>query len=265
MRIAFYSDNFYPELSGISDSIVITGRELVKRGHEVLYVAPRYAPKDYAVIKAEGVHGQGAFEEHEVDGMPVCRLPALAMANSPTGQSRIVIPRGASISFIRKFKPDVIHTQSPFGAGLEAVLAARMLRIPLVGTNHTPIEEFVQYSPIAGHSLQNAARRFYSWYYNRCLFTTTPYAALIADMRAKGFKRQAKALPNPVELPLFTVPSAAEKSEMKHALDLQGPTLLYCGRLAAEKHVDQIIEAAAKLVPNFPTLELVITGHGAED
>ena len=84
-------------------------------------------------------------------------------------------------------------------------------------------------------------------------------------MRAKGFKRQAKALPNPVELPLFTVPSAAEKSEMKHALDLQGPTLLYCGRLAAEKHVDQIIEAAAKLVPNFPTLELVITGHGAED
>ena len=37
VKIAYFSDNFYPEISGISDSIVTTGEELRKRGHEVMY------------------------------------------------------------------------------------------------------------------------------------------------------------------------------------------------------------------------------------
>ena len=53
MKIAFYADNFYPELSGIADTIITTGKELTKRGHEVVYVGPYYAPHNYALANRQ--------------------------------------------------------------------------------------------------------------------------------------------------------------------------------------------------------------------
>jgi len=114
MRIVYYADNFYPELSGITDTIITTGKELKKRGHEIAYVGPYYSPKDYAVGKRQFPLKK---EDDTIDGMPIVRLPSLPMLISPTGQSRIAIPTGASFDFIKEFKPDVIHTQSPYGVG----------------------------------------------------------------------------------------------------------------------------------------------------
>ena len=55
MRIAMFTDNFYPELSGISDSIMTTGYELARRGHEVAYYAPRYSTQDYEAMRLPDV------------------------------------------------------------------------------------------------------------------------------------------------------------------------------------------------------------------
>ena len=35
-----FADNFYPELSGIADTILITGTELAKMGHEITFFVP---------------------------------------------------------------------------------------------------------------------------------------------------------------------------------------------------------------------------------
>ena len=48
MRIAIFSDNFYPELSGISDSVIALSKELAKRGHFVHFYAPRYSAAEFA-------------------------------------------------------------------------------------------------------------------------------------------------------------------------------------------------------------------------
>ena len=53
MKIAFFADNFYPELSGIADSILLTGVELAKRGHEIHYFVPKYSQKDYETSLVE--------------------------------------------------------------------------------------------------------------------------------------------------------------------------------------------------------------------
>ncbi len=46
MRIAFFSDNFYPELSGISDSILESGIALAARGHQIEFIVPAYYRND---------------------------------------------------------------------------------------------------------------------------------------------------------------------------------------------------------------------------
>lgn len=254
MRIAFYSDNFYPELSGITDTILITGKELTKRGHKVVYVGARYSPADY--IKANRTYPLTAADD-QVDGMPIVRLPSVRLPFSPTGQSRFAFPTGASFDYLDTFKPEVIHTQSPYTVGHEARRAAKRYRAPLVGTNHTAIEDFFPVPAVM--------RRFDAWYYNHCDFVSAPYQRLIERMREVGFNKPGRAVRNPAELGAFSPAVGDEKAEHKQALGLEGPVLLYSGRLGVEKRVDVLVRAVAELVKEFPTLTLVATGHGAAE
>ncbi len=245
MRIAFFSDNFYPELSGIVDSILITGSQLVKHGHEVVYVGPHYLPKHYAMVGRQCTEENG--HEH-CEGLPVVRLPSLPAPMSPTGQSRIALPTGASFAYLEKFKPDILHTQSPYGCGIEALRVAKKFNVPLVGTNHTPIEAFFPMAPML-------MRRYDAWYYNHCAFITAPFAKLIENMRAVGFHQPGKALPNPVVHTLFNPPTPEEKKTLREKFGFEGPVVLYAGRNSGEKHHDDVLHAiVAEYLQRVPGL-----------
>src|SRR3989344_6524838 len=214
MRIAFFSDNFYPELSGITDTIITTGKELHKRGHEIAYVGPYYSPKDYAVAKRQHPLKK---EDDTIDGIPIVRLPSIPLPASPTGQSRFAFPPGASFAFLDSFKPEVIHTQSPYGVGWEALRAAKRYNVPLLGTNHTAIEDFFP----AG--TRGMMRSYDAWYYNHCDFVTAPYATLLRRMGQKGFHKPGRAVANPAELAAFAPATSEEKAEHKRSMGLTGP------------------------------------------
>ena len=253
MRIAFFADNFYPELSGIVDSTLTTGRELTRRGHSVLYIGPHYSTRDYTLVGKQYQEENGS---EVIDGIPILRLPSIPLPFSPTGQSHFAFPTGDAVAYLRKWKPDIIHTHSPYGCGFEAKKAAKKLGVPLVGTNHTPIEEFFPAAP-------KLMRRFDAWYYNHCALVTAPFDNLILHMREVGFRKPSRTLPNPVVHALFNPPTKDEKNIIREKLGLQGPVVLYAGRVASEKHIDVIVRSIKKLTPFFPTIKLVITGHGA--
>lgn len=252
MRIAYFSDNFDPELSGITDTIIITGRELKKRGHEICYVGPRYSPKDYAMVNRPYPKNE---ESDTIDGMPVRRLPSFHLPTS-TGQSRLAIPLRSNFAFLKDFKPDIIHTQSPYGVGWEALGAAKHFRVPLIGTNHTWVENYFSLSVM---------RSYDTWYYNHCDFVSTPCEGLIASMRENGFHRPGRVVANPVELTNFHPVTPEEKAEQKRRFNLTGPVVLYAGRLGTEKDIDVVLRGIALLVQRFPTLTFVMAGHGAAE
>lgn len=252
MRIAFYSDNFFPEMSGISDSIIILGRELVRQGHEVAYIAARYPDGEFSHMDTI----KSTLPGH------VHRIPSLPFRKSPTGQSRIVMPFGHSLPFIKKFKPDIIHTQSPFGIGIEALYASKFFDIPLIGTNHTNVDQFGSYSPISIFHPAAFMRTLYAWYYNRCRIISTPNASLLELMRSYGLRAKGLTIANPILVDLFTPPSAAEKAELKKRLGARGIVVLSVGRLAPEKHPDVTIRAVAVAAQTNPDIKLIIAGRG---
>ncbi len=257
MRILFYSDNLYPETSGISDSIIACARGLRDRGHTVGFVGPKYARKDYAKI------GKTPESPSPLDGFEVYRIPSLPYPGSASGQARNVIPIGWSLPFVRRFRPDVIHSQSPFGTGIDALIVSRFLGIPLVGTNHTSIGEFIRvYGPIRTKWAESVMGRFYSWYYNRCAFVSAVFDELLEDMRSHGFKRAADIVPNPVSLDIFSPRREGEKEAMKKVLGLSGPVVICAGRVAPDKRIHVIVEGFSELVRTVPNAKLVLVGNG---
>lgn len=260
MKIAMFSDNFYPELSGISDSIITLAKELAKKGHEIHFYAPKYSAKDYL---------KSGLPEQEPDLGPNIRFHRLFSfpIPSPTGQSRFVVPLGFSLNSIRKLKPDVIHSQLFFGVGLEALLAARLNGIPLVGTNHTAVTEFVRYLPIRTDWFKSLALKYAIWYYNRCDYVTAPSQAVFSEMTPDGFNRPHQTISNPIDLTVFsdTEMKTGERNEVRKKFHLSEHTVVYAGRLAAEKNIDVIIKAVALARKKIPSLVLALAGHGSAE
>ncbi|MHB8651777.1 MAG: glycosyltransferase [Minisyncoccota bacterium] len=263
MRIAFFSDNFYPELSGISDSIITTGAELVRRGHQVVYVAPRYTNHEYEIVH---------IDPRETIPAPlrgttatVISIPSFPVPSSPTKQSRFAIPWGTSIAPLRSFRPDVIHTQSPFGVGIEALRASKRLSVPLVGTNHTIIEEFVPTTPLIGATVASALTAYYAWYYHHMSYLTAPYEELLKTSAKTLRTPPSCVLPNPVELSQFHLSDQQARTTLKQKLGITGPLVIYAGRLAPEKRVDEVLKTLPVLIKKFPSLIYAIVGHGTSE
>jgi 1,2-diacylglycerol 3-alpha-glucosyltransferase len=259
MNIAMFSDNFYPELSGISDSIIDLARGLVKLGHRIHLYVPKYSETDfrmYGVPVAE-LDLDPAIEIHR---LPSVRYPA------PTNQGRMVLPTFFRSLSVRQNKIHIVHTHLFFGVGMEGLAASKFLKIPFVGTTHTPIADFLRYSPIGNRLSQRLAKAFVSWYYNHCTFVSAPSNGILAEMKANGFKQPCNVISNPIDLTTFTpARSPEERTRIRLELNLSGFIVLYTGRLAAEKHVDVIIRAIAIVKEYIPKISFVITGHGQQE
>ncbi len=256
MRIAMLSDNFYPELSGISDSTLTLARELARRGHTIRFYVPRYAGADYRRLHLP-------WREIDLDkSIAVTRLTSLPY---PTGtrQGRLVLPSGLRWRLIRAFRPDLLHVHLPFPVGLEGLIAARRLQTPLVGTNHTPLTEFLRYSPIRGAWAEGVAARYAAWFYGRCSFVSSPCQAIFEEMEAWGFRAPHRLIPNPIRLSVFH--PLPDRSQLKRAFGLSDFTILYAGRLAPEKHLDLLVRAVASLVAEAPGITLALLGSGSAE
>ncbi len=256
MRIAIFSDNFYPELSGIADSITTTGKELAKLGHKVNFVALDYSKKNYQTIGAE---------KKELDLGENIKITRIFSVSYPTGtkQSRLTLPVGLTIRKIRKFNPDIIHTNDIASLGIEALLCAKILKKPLVGTDHTPMVEFLKYSPIKGKFIQKGVSRYDAWYYNQCDFVSSPCNAIFEELKKYGFsKPKHRSLSNPINVEKFK--PIKNKWPLKKKLGLFDYSLLYMGRIAEEKKIAVTLKAVASIVKKIPKIGFVIAGTGSQ-
>jgi len=258
MKIAIFSDNFYPELSGIADSIVILAKELVNLGHIINFYVPKYSLKNYRKV---------GFTGKEIDlgeSIKIFRFFSLPYPTA-TGQSRLVVPTGLRSVFIKKFNPDIIHSQLFFGVGIEALAAARLLKKPIVGTNHTAITEFVRYSPIKTEWFKKISAQYLIWYYNHCNYVTAPAQSIIDEMIKNGLTRISQVISNPIDTAVFNCDLRKDSRAIKQEFNLSAATVVYAGRLAAEKSIEPIIRAIALVKKEIPEINLALAGHGSSE
>ncbi len=242
-----FTDHFYPELGGIQDSVMSTASDLGRRGHTVEIFAPRHPPADFARS------GHPIGEPDLGPNVTVHRRVSVPVRSS-TQQSRAVIPCPLStMMHSGARRPDVIHSHSFFGLGLEALFASRMLSVPVVGTNHTNVMAFGPYIPV---SVERAAA-WVAWYYNHCEAVTAPSRAVFAELGLARMRHQPVVVSNPIDTECFR-----PRDIRAEDFGLRAPVITYAGRLGAEKNIESILHALA-LLPDGPTLALA--GHGAQE
>jgi glycosyltransferase involved in cell wall biosynthesis len=250
-----FTDYFFPELGGIQDSIATTSRALGRSGHQVDIYAPGYAERDYRRV------GVPKRERDLGENVRVHRRPSLPFPSS-TRQSRAAVPSlVAPVMLALGTKPDVIHTHSFFGLGLEALFNGAVLGIPVIGTNHTTIAGFGPHIPIS----VARAGAYVTWFHNRCDYVTAPSQSVFAELGLAKLRRPHQVISNPIDTVLFTPVELQEREALRAQFGLTVPTITYAGRLGPEKNIEVLLHALATLRDHGVAAELTIAGHGSHE
>jgi glycosyltransferase involved in cell wall biosynthesis len=251
MRILIGADTYYPDVNGASYFTQRFAEGLVGRGHEV-----------HLVAASRGWH---SYLENR-DGIVEHRVRSLALPGHPG--FRFVPPgvRRHLRNEVQEVAPDLIHVQGHFAIGRTLIAIARQLGIPVVATNHFMPDNLVHYLGLPGpleRLVEAAGWADFARVFNRAdrITAPTPFAAALAER--KGVRRSVQPISCGLDLSRFSGTVDPAPFRAQYRLDRR-PTILFVGRLDAEKHVDELIRALPA-VRRQVDAQLVIVGTGHEE
>lgn len=243
MRVAIFTDSYVPQINGVVTQIRNITREMVARGHKVMIVAPSHDSR---------------FRESKRGKITEFFLPSVSLPTYADYRvTHFFFPR--ITKELKSFKPDVVHVQTPFSVGWLGVNSARKLKIPVIGTYHTLLPEFLMYLPIP--FLKNAPIaktlmwKYTDFFYNRCDLVTTPTEAMKKELIRNGIKRGIEVLPNAIDFERFN-------KYAKKNYETKQPKLIYFGRIGYEKNIEVLIFALKRLLRKNKNVLFTITGSG---
>lgn len=251
MRIAYFTDTFLPQINGVATALANQATELGARGHNILIFTP----------KLDEIPRQ-KFQAKNVQVIHLPTVPALLYPEFKLG----VFGLPKVIKYLIKFKPDIIHLHSPLTVGMDAVMAARFFKKPLVGTVHVYLAEsgylrWFKYE-LAVKLVDNVVRRFLNFMFSQCDLVLAPSKMLVDEIKRSDFKKPISYLPNGVSLTTSKSLSDKAKKIFKKKYGLKEKVVLHFGRLSYEKNIDVLLKSFQLLTKKHPDVSLLIIGDG---
>jgi glycosyltransferase involved in cell wall biosynthesis len=156
---------------------------------------------------------------------------------------------------------DVIHVSTPGPMGLCGLLAAKMLRVPIVGTYHTDFPAYAE-KLTGDHRVSNGTRVYIEWFYRRLAAVFSRSRAYEMSLRELGVSGdRIDTLTPGVDTEKFN-PARRDEQVWKRLGVTQPRRLLYCGRVSIEKNVDLLAAAFEKVCAARDDIAIIFAGEG---
>ncbi|HJS47133.1 MAG TPA: glycosyltransferase family 1 protein [Gemmatimonadales bacterium] len=234
MRIAVFSEVYWPMVSGVGLTLRRLAQGLAARGHAVRVYSATY-----------GGGGNPPPEVHASPSVPLFLYPDVQWA----------FPRMARITTdLADFRPDVVHVATEFAMGLAGLRAAGRLGVPVVASAHTDYERYAGRYGLGW--VLDAGWHWLRWFYGHAALVLCPSRVYEAHLHARGVRHTA-IWSRGVGAGFDPRHRSAAWRERFGA-----PVVLSVGRLAREKNVRLLLEAWRRLGPRRGTASLVFVGRG---
>ena len=241
MNIAMFTNTYLPQVGGVARSVQTFAEEFRRQGHRVLIVAPEF-------------EGMDDNEEH------VVRVPAIQHFNGTDFSVPMPVP-GLVASTMRQFQPQIVHAHHPFLMGSTAMRVARSRGLPLVFTHHTMWDQYTHYasaeSPVASKFTASLATGFA----NLCSAVIAPSQSIADLLRERGVVARIDVVPTGVDADHY---AHGDGAAFRRARGIPESAIVagYVGRLAPEKNLGFLAQAAARFAGSEPRARLLIVGSG---
>jgi 1,2-diacylglycerol 3-alpha-glucosyltransferase len=242
MRIGMMADIYRPHISGVTNYISLNKRVLEERGHEV-YVF---------------TFGDVAYPDEEIR---IIRSPGVPVAE--TGFHLSFRHTRAARRLLQSM--DVVHVHHPFLSGRLALRYCRPKGIPIVFTNHTRYDLYMDaYLPMLPDQLGTTFLQTYMQSFCREVdLTIAPSAGLRDVLRELGITHDVEVIPNGVDLQPFESGVLPVPRSVLGIPD-EDVLLIFVGRLGPEKNLIFLLRAFAGAQAAYPNTSLLLVGDGPE-
>jgi 1,2-diacylglycerol 3-alpha-glucosyltransferase len=244
MKIAMFTNTYLPHVGGVTRSVQTFAEEFRRQGHRVLIVAPEF---------------EGMDESEE----QVVRVPAIQHFNGTDFSVPMPVP-GLVASTMRKFQPQIVHAHHPFLMGSTAMRVARSRGLPLVFTHHTMWDQYTHYasaeSPVASKFTASLA----TGYANFCSAVIAPSQSIADLLRERGVESRIEVIPTGVDADHY---AHGDGAAFRRARGIAAEAIVagYVGRLAPEKNLGFLAQAAARFAADEPRARLLVVGGGGAE
>jgi glycosyltransferase involved in cell wall biosynthesis len=155
-----------------------------------------------------------------------------------------------------------IHVSTPGTVGLLGLLIARMMHLPVAGTYHTDIPQYVR-SLTNDEFLEQAAWNYMIWFYGQMEEVMVPSVGTREQLAARGLPpERMKPLPRWVDTEVYAPALRTPGFWTGHGAGPDRSVLLYVGRVSREKGLEMLVDAFRKLVNDGAAIQLAIIGDG---
>jgi phosphatidylinositol alpha 1,6-mannosyltransferase len=241
VRIALFSEVYWPMVSGVGVTLLRLTKALQERGHQVRVYSATYSlpPGD-----------PDRPEVHRSPSVPLFLYPDVQWA----------FPRLRDVmEDLSHFQPDVVHLATEFALGLAGLKAAKQLKLPVIASAHTDYDRYA-----TRYGVDWALRlgwHYLRWFYGQAYRVLCPSSVYQEHLHRRGVTHTGiwSRGVDPREFhPHF------RSEEYRTALGLQPDDLLvtYIGRIAREKNLKHLLTAWESLAGQQAPAQLALVGRG---
>ncbi|MCB0208056.1 MAG: glycosyltransferase family 4 protein [Anaerolineae bacterium] len=243
LRTAMIIQAYHPHIGGAERQLAALAPLLHNQGVDVQVLTRRYP-------------GLAPFEQ--IDGVPVHRLPI--PGPKPMASFSFTM---TALPLLRQLKPDVIHAHELLSPTTTAVTAKRLFRVPVVAK---VLRGGVLGDVAKLKSKPLGSNRISSFRKHVDAFITISHE-IDEELAELGIGQERRPfIPNGVDTERFKpLPSAARKVLRQNLSLPDVPIVIFTGRLAAEKRVDQLVALWPEVRAVQPDALLLVLGTGEEE
>lgn len=246
MKIAIFTDTFYPKIDGVVSATLNLAKGLADRGNKVFIICPANNN-----LKEEFKHKN--IEIIRFRGIPALFYPEFKLTT---------IFNYDLYKTLKKEKIDIIHFQTPLTLGYQAILMSRLLKVPLVGTFHTFFGDpnylkHIKFNNRLGVKMSWNLSRFF---YNKCDLITCPSESTKNELIHNQHYKPIKVISNGIDFNAFKSQRSLEVQKRHKS----GPLILFIGRISHEKNIDYLIDCFSFVVKKSKNAKLILIGDGPQ-
>ena len=258
MRIGLFSDQFYPQVSGVVTSIKMLYEGLEAMGHECYIFT--------------AIDDDDCKDNPEITSKRIINFPGHYYPFKAASEYKFNFNHRKFVKEIAKYNLDVIHVNTEFNMSKIARVAGKKLHIPIVYTVHTAwIQYICTLFPVSDkfmHPFWVMCMRnmFTKPTYKAAEITILPTKKMLPDLKKYGIKgNDFKIIPTGIELFRFSDFNGTKKEldDLKEELGLKDKFIFaYIGRTAKEKNIEFVIDSFSKINNKDDKARLLIVGGG---
>jgi phosphatidylinositol alpha 1,6-mannosyltransferase len=241
VRIALFSEVYWPMVSGVGVTLLRLTEALEARGHAVRVYSATYE-----------------LPEGSADRPEVHRSPSVPFFLYPDVQWAFPRLRDV-VDDLAAFQPDIVHVATEFSLGIAGLKAARQLELPLIASAHTDYDQYA-----ARYGVPWALRagwHYLRWFYGQAHRVLCPSRIYEEAVHRHGVTHTG-IWSRGVDPSVFSPSWRSPAYRADFGVGPDDLLVTYIGRIAREKNLGLLLEAWETLAPERGAGQLVLVGRG---